>query len=166
MSILQSASNASAWRGNTALQEFQMTLGPALPVPNEHDFAQLNTAYAASGGMARANDLARLREEPCCDYCMSLEKLIALRAVFGFDWQRTYWVPMFQFQADLRLKPGPRKVLAEVASVCDGWSLALWFVRPCPRLNAQTPVALVDSNLPDVLQAARDDRRMLNRSDV
>ncbi len=161
MPEFSAGSRVFALRGSAEHSGLQMPTAPSLPTPNERDFAMLRTAYGASGGIARANDLARLREQPCCDYCMSLEKLIALGAVFGFDWQSTCWIPMFQFQADLRLKPGPRKVLAEVAGVCDGWSLAVWYVRPCPSLSCHSPVELVDSNLPEVLRAARDDRRLL-----
>ena len=170
MGTVQAGTKALALLGSVPMPGLDLPIGRATPdlgersiaPPNDRDFAMMRTAYAATGGIARASDLARLREEDRRAYCMSLEKLIALGWVFGFEWRGTFWVPMFQFELhDLRIRPGPRQVLAEVASVRDGWSLAVWFVRPCPRLDARSPVDLLDSNLPEVVQAARDDRCML-----
>jgi hypothetical protein len=106
----------------------------------------------------RGQDLARLLEDHHHAYVMSLEKLIASGKVFGFDWRRTFWVPMFQFDlGDLSVKQGPRHVWAALAATFDGLTLAAWFVRPSAWLYGRRPVDLLDSNLLDVLQAARSE---------
>lgn len=119
----------------------------------------MRASYRASGGLARARDLALMLEEGRRSYLMSLEKLIASGTVFGFDWRGSFWVPMFQFElADLSLKPGPRLVSAELAPALDGWLKALWFVRPCGGLAARKPIEVMESNHAAVLDAARDCR--------
>ncbi len=122
-------------------------------------FHVLAEAYRATGGTVGGHELARRLEAYRDAYFMSLEKLIAARIVFGFEWRGTLWIPMFQFdQCNLAIKQGSRLVLAELASVFDGWALALWFVRPSLWLNSRRPIDLVDSNPLAVVQAARAER--------
>ena len=128
-------------------------------LPEDRDFLAMHAAYRASGGLARGDDLARLFEDRRCGDFVSLARLIATGEIFSFDWHRSFWVPMFQFELrDLSIKPAPRQVLAELARAFDGWALAIWFARPNSCLNAHRPVDLLDSNLPAVLGAARTDR--------
>lgn len=136
-------------------RQFESSVGD----PTELDFNRLRTAYRATGGVVCAQELARLLEENRRTYTMSLEKLIFLGAVFGFEWRATVWIPMFQFERPaLAVKPAPRRVLAEVDRQADRWRVALWFVRPCPALADRSPVDVLDSNLPQVLLAARTGR--------
>lgn len=80
--------------------------GPANPAfesaaarnPSELDFNRLRAAYRATGAVVCAHELARLLEKHRRACVMSLEKLIALRAVFDFEWRGTVWIPMFQFE--------------------------------------------------------------------
>jgi hypothetical protein len=65
---------------------------------------------------------------------------------------------MFQFSADLRLKPGLKEVLAELASEYDGQRLAAWFVEPNAWLGEALPIDVLETNPGEVLQAARADR--------
>ncbi len=66
---------------------------------------------------------------------------------------------MFQFELrDLSVKPGPRRVLAELKPVFDDWGLAVWFVQPNSWLQTMRPLDLLDSDLTGVLEAARTDR--------
>ena len=128
-------------------------------LPEDRDFLAMHAAYRASGGLARGDDLARLFEDRRCGDFISLAGLITAGEIFSFDWHRSFWVPMFQFELrDLSIKPGPRQVLAELARAFDGWSLAIWFARPNSCLNGHRPVDLLDSDLPAVLDAARTDR--------
>lgn len=128
-------------------------------VPSDRDFFEMRAAYQATGGTARGDDLARLLEDHRRGDSVSLARLIVSGEVFGFEWQRLFWVPMFQFELrDLSLKPGPRRVLAELACEFDGWTLAIWFSQPNCWLNERRPVDVLDSNLPAVLGAARADR--------
>ena len=145
-----------------------------LPHANPHDadpglrtpggFDALCAAYQGFGGIARADDLARLMEDQRHAYFVSLEKLVALGVVFGFEWQQAFWVPMFQFEPrDLSVKRAPRQVLAELSSGFDGWKLATWLVRPCPTLNACPPIERLDADVPGVLSAIRADRSIAGR---
>lgn len=122
-------------------------------------FAAMRAAYQPVGGLARGDDLARLLEDRACGDFVSLARLIVDGEVFAFEWRRTYWIPMFQFDlADLSIKRGLRQVLLELGGRFDGWRLAAWFVEPNEWLGCERPVDLMDSNLPEVVQAARADR--------
>jgi hypothetical protein len=56
--------------------------------------------------------------------------------VFSFDWRRTYWVPMFQFDlTDLSVRAGLQQVIAEFDNSFDNWKLAMWFTQPNLWLN-------------------------------
>jgi len=128
-------------------------------LPSDRDFFAMRGAYRASGGTARGDDLARLLEDHRRGDRVSLARLVVSGEIFGFEWRRLFWVPMFQFEPrDLSLKRGPRQVLAELASEFDGWTLAIWFSQPNCWLNERRPVDVLDSNLPAVLGAARADR--------
>ncbi len=167
MNSVPSASEPFASSGRLAPHDSSPAVTPANPAfespaprnPTELDFNRLRTAYRATGGVVCAQELARLLEENRRAYTMSLEKLIFLGAVFGFEWRGTVWIPMFQFERPaLAVKPAPRRVLAEVDRQADRWRVAAWFVRPCPALADRSPVDVLDSNLPQVLLAARTDR--------
>ena len=129
--------------------------------PCDQDFAALRTAYRASGGIARGDDLARLLDEHHSGDFVSLAMSILEGELFAFQWQQTFWVPMFQFDLrDLSVKPNPnaRRVLTELAGEFDGWALALWFAQPNHWLHGARPVDVLNANLSEVLQAARTDR--------
>jgi hypothetical protein len=125
----------------------------------DHLFAAMRTAYRPTGGVARGEDLAgwmavRQRGDYAC-----LARLIVSGEVFSFEWNDSFWVPMFQFDpVDLTIQPGPRQVVNEMHGDCDGWTLAVWFAEPNGWLNDRAPVDLVATDLPAVLNAARADR--------
>jgi len=90
-------------------------------------------------------------------------RLLVSHGVFSFEWQAAHWVPMFQFDLrDMSVKPRPRRVVAELAEVFDGWALATWFVHPNSWLHGRRPVELLDTHLEAVLEAARGDRYVAN----
>ena len=90
---------------------------------------------------------------------MGLTRLIESAEVFGFEWRRDLFVPMFQFDLpDLTVRPESRRVLAELLPALDPWSLAVWFGQPNSSLHGQRPLDLLDSDLPAVLEVARMDR--------
>ena len=128
-------------------------------LPNSSDFVTMLTAYHASGGMARGDNLGRLLDDWQCGDFVSPARLIAAGEIFSFKWHGENWVPMFQFDLrDLSVQPGPKQVLAELKPVFDDWTVAVWFVQPNSWLQEQRPLDLLDSDLPAVLQAARADR--------
>lgn len=118
----------------------------------------MRSAYRASGGIARGDDLARLLGGHRSEFA-SLAGFLAQSAIFGFDWHETFWVPMFQLDLrDLSMRPGPLRVITVLAPVFDGWSLAVWFAQRNSWLQGRRPVDLLDDELADVLQAAGADR--------
>jgi hypothetical protein len=134
----------------------ELTLGD---IPSNRGFVAMLTAYRATGGAARGDDLARLLEDCRLGSVASLARLVVSGTVFGFEWRHTFWVPMFQFNLrDLSIKPGPAEVVEALGADFDGWALAAWFARPNSWLNDAMPVDLLESDLPAVLEAARADR--------
>lgn len=139
------------WEGDAALV--------ASDLPNDRGFAAMRAAFRATGGLARADDLARLLDDHRQGVFPNLAALIDSGDVSGFEWRDALWVPMFQFELrDLSIKQRSRQVLAELPVSYDGWAIAAWFVRPNSWLNERRPVDLLDSNLPALLDAARADR--------
>ena len=118
----------------------------------------LRQACSPSGGIARADDLARLLEDCHRGDFVSLARLIARRDVFAFDWRGSLWVPMFQFDLrDLSIRLGTQRVLAELHTVLDAWTLAVWFVQPNGWLQGKRPMDLLDDDPDRVVRAARVD---------
>jgi hypothetical protein len=143
------------------------TVEPLIPVRqdshhmrfSDEQFDAMCASFHPTGGVARGDDLALLLEDHRRGAGASLSKLVALDRVFGFDRDGTFWVPMFQFELDdLRIKPAALKVRAELAAEFDGWEVASWFAEANAYLRDRRPVDLLDSNLRDVLAAARIDR--------
>jgi hypothetical protein len=128
-------------------------------VPSDRDFLAMRASYRNTGGIARGDDLARLLEDLQRGDVATLARRIAAGDVFGFDWHGSFWVPMFQFDlSDLSLKASARQVQNELASVFDGWTIAVWFAQRNSWLNEYKPVDLLDTEFRAVLEAARADR--------
>lgn len=135
----------------------------AEPAPQQAQFLALRAAYRAHGGLARGDDLARLLEDNQRGDFVTLARLIVARQVFGFEWHGCLWMPLFQFELhDLSVREAPQRVLAELGSVFDNWSLAVWFTQPNVWLCEQRPIDALGKNLPAVLDAARADRFVAN----
>jgi len=133
------------------------------PVASEHDFSILRHAFRPTGGIARGDDLSRLLEDHRCGDFISLARFIAQHEIFAFQWRDSFWIPMFQFDLqDLSIRTGPRRVLAELESVFDGWALAVWFAQGNSWLHGHRPVDLIETDLDSVLQAACADRFIAN----
>lgn len=127
--------------------------------PRAESFEWLRRALDTSGGVARGDDLAPLLADSCQGDDAALARLIISGEVFGFDWQRAYWLPMFQFDLrDLSVRTAARRVRADLDPAMDGWQQAMWFTRPNGWLHDHRPVDLLASALPAVLAAARADR--------
>ena len=124
--------------------------------PGSAAFAVLLGAYRSSGGTTRGDDLARLLADHRRGDYVSLARFLVAGDVFGFEWRKTVWISMFQFEPrDLGVKPGLRRILRELAPRCDGWALAAWFVNANARLGGHRPLDLLDGDMPTVLDAAR-----------
>ncbi len=142
--------------GEPLAHSLRSTLGG---LPDDRDFGLMLARYQASGGLARADDLARWMEQVHHSDFISLARLMASGEMLSFLWHGTSWVPMFQFEpGGLALRPGPQQVFAVLAGTFDGWALAMWLTQPNDRLLGHSPVELLGSDLPAVLRAARQDR--------
>jgi len=128
-------------------------------LPSSSGFAALLAAFRATGGTARGDDVARLLEDHGIGDFIGLARLIAGGEVFGFEWRKTMWIPMFQFELrDLSVKPEAQQLLEALGDGFEGWACAAWFARPNSWLNLRAPVDLVATHLDEVLEAARTDR--------
>ena len=126
--------------------------------PTAQGFDAMRDAFRSTGGMANGDDLARLLEDRRIGDFITLARLIVSEQIFAVGWRNTCWVPMFQFDMhNLSIKPGPRRVIAELSSVYDDWNVAAWFVRGNARIDARRPVDRLQADLPGVLVAARAD---------
>lgn len=135
-----------------------MSLGIATDTsPTDMHFDALRDALRMSGGIAQADDLARLLDDHRLNDFVSLSGLITHCKVFGFPFHSSFWVPMFQFDLrDLSLNRGVAPVVLELADVLDGWSLANWFARPHACLGLRRPVDMLATLPAMVLSAACD----------
>lgn len=126
---------------------------------DDRAFAALALSYRPWGGMARADDVGRLLADHGPVTVISMAALLEDEAIFGFDWNASLWIPMFQFDpGDLSLKAAPRRVRAELGEEFDGWTVSAWFVEPNTWLAQRRPIDLLESDTKAVLVAARADR--------
>ena len=157
-----SASMATLGSGNdwAASKPMEPSGGTGL----DEEFELMRGAYGATGGTVCADDVAQLMHDHQRGDFVALAKLIVSGGVFGFEWQHTFWIPMFQFDlGDLSVRPEPQQVLAELASEFDGWTLAMWFAQPNAWLNERRPVDVLGSDVAAVVEAARADRFIATR---
>ena len=127
--------------------------------PNTRDFEAMLTAYLWSGGIARHQEVSARLEQGSNGGPSSLATLIDSRAVFAFDWRGSLWLPMFQFRLpEMYVKLQARKVLAELAGVFDGWSMAVWYLQQNSWLEDRRPIDMLDQHPAAVVMAARGDR--------
>jgi hypothetical protein len=132
-------------------------------LPTDRDFDALCAVYRSRGGVVRCDVLARVLNGGEGADTATLGRLHITHGAFSFEWQANDWVPMFQFDLhDMSIKPRPRRVVAEMAEVFDGWALAVWFAHPNRWLRSRRPIDLLDLNLTSVLGAARADRFIAN----
>jgi hypothetical protein len=127
--------------------------------PTSLGFVALLSAYRASGGTVRADDLSRhvRSEEP--GHLTNLARKLVSGSILSFSWRETLWVPLFQFEANgCNVKPDVARVVDELTGAFDSWEIAVWFVQPNSSLKGQRPLTLLGKLDAEVLQAARVDR--------
>jgi hypothetical protein len=116
-------------------------------------------AYRRTGGLVSCDHAAMLlgrhRDQPIS----MLARWIVARALVSFVWQSETLVPLFQFElVDMTLRRGVSEVIAELVGAFDDLELATWFTRPNCWLSDAPPLAVLETDQPAVLQAARADR--------
>ena len=127
--------------------------------PSDEGFISMLEHYRSSGGIANGTELAQ-RKNQCKDSNLAaLAKVIVSGEVFSFEWHGNFWIPLFQFNSkDLTTRHCVAQVLRELSTVFDGWALAVWFVQANAWIENKKPIDLLDSDLSQVLHAARADR--------
>jgi hypothetical protein len=135
----------------------------AAAASEDHDFVFMLDAFRASGGMARADELACMLRHRHPDGLPVLARWIAAGPVVYFQWGCDYWLPLFQFQTgELAPRQAVRRVLAQLRPVFEPWDIAMWFARGNPWLEDETPACKVANHPLRVEQAARVDRFAIN----
>ena len=130
------------------------------PASPDEAFIEMLRAYRRSGGIAREVEV--LRKWPRRSALTSGPDLFCA-PVICFEWAGVFWLPRFQFAGeDLDPRPGPAQVVSELASVFDGWEMALWFSLPNLWIGDARPIDLLDECFASVLGAARADRFIAN----
>lgn len=133
----------------TAVSQFPTPIG----------FVALLSAFRATGGTVRSDDLSRhvRSEEP--GHLTNLARKLVSGAILSFSWRQTLWVPLFQFEGGGgTVRPSVARVMDELHGAFDSWEIALWFVQPNSWLKEQRPLDLIGKLDAEVLQAARVDR--------
>lgn len=126
------------------------------PPPSGRGFIALLEAFRPSGGTAPGEVVGHLLKEHRVGDAVSLARLIHTDQVFGFEWRRSLWIPMFQFDAnDLGLKARVQQLREELPPPASGWALAWWFAGPNERLGGCRPIDLLETDFEAVLHAAR-----------
>jgi hypothetical protein len=128
-------------------------------MPQDRLFIALMAAYRPHRGISRLHWLSGGGRVRVDGLDTDIGALVSERRMLAFPWDDEVWVPMFQFDVSGPVvSEGPRRVVAEWSGALDGWALADWFVRPNSWLGQHKPIELIDSGLPDVLEAVRADR--------
>ncbi len=110
------------------------------------------------GGLGRGDEVAE-RFVQCGGELSLLARWIVERRVLSVEWRSELWLPWFQFQTQtMALKPVVQRVRDELGQAFDAWQLAHWFAEPNCWLSDRAPMALIDSEPEEVVNAARADR--------
>lgn len=132
-------------------------------LPSSDGFLALIRAFFGSGGIARADELARMLQERNCGDYIGLARLLAAEQVFGFEWRDTLWVPMFQFDPyNFSVKSSFEKVWRERAPTLKGWQFANWLATPNASLANRRPLDVLDLDCQAVLSVAKLDPALLH----
>lgn len=165
-------------RSNISLRRHNMQLIPHIPfrfssrpaawngsAPHDADFVVMLDGYRATGGIARAADIASSLRHRKESGAATVARWIAAGNVIYFQWNDDYWLPSFQFvRPGMSVRPGLTRVLRELSPVLDAWDLARWFVHPSPWLGGELPVSLITTQGSQVEQAAHADRLAIETS--
>jgi hypothetical protein len=131
------------------------------PVAGHQHLALIRT-YQMTGGLVSCDQAAMLlgrhRDQPIS----VLARWIVARNLVSFVWQSDTLVPLFQFEvSDMTLRRGVSEVIAELTGAFDDLELAAWFAQPNGWLGNAAPLAVIETDQPAVLQAARADRYLV-----
>ena len=130
-----------------------------LAIDRDRQFVHMLRGYRETGGLARGDEVVERLAQCNTGGVPTLARQIVERTVLSFEWRGELWLPMFQFdRANMTPKASAQQVAAELSTAFDAWNTACWFVQPNTWLQGRTPVEALESDLGEVLQAARADR--------
>jgi hypothetical protein len=127
----------------------------ATPSVATHDsnFLNLRSAYRASGGLARGEEIAAWSRG---NTFLQLARDIANRRVISFVWRDIIWLPLFQFEpAGHAVRSDIQMLIDELSEALDDWEMAHWFVEPNACLYGELPLTHLATQFPQVHDAAR-----------
>lgn len=130
-----------------------------LAIDRDRQFVRMLRSYRESGGLARGDEVVERLIQCGTQGVPTLARQIVERTVLSFEWRGELWLPMFQFnRSDMLPKQAPQQVATELWPAFDAWNIACWFVQPNPWLQGRMPVEAIETDLAEVIQAARTDR--------
>ena len=136
-------------------------------MPSSFHWLSTCAAFANSGGMASADELAQRLVDSASNVgganglqaTALVARWIVSRSVVTVLEPHGWMLPVFQFNpVTASPKPSMAPVLATLHGVFDEAELALWFVSSNDWLKGDRPAMVMHQNLPGVLHAARADR--------
>lgn len=115
--------------------------------------------FQSTGGIVSGDELSSLLRERVVQPISAIARSIVHRKVVNFPWHGVTLLPLFQFDlTTIAVRCNAALIISELSPAFDDWELAAWFAQPNSWLHGRTPVALLDTDLPAVLDAARADR--------
>lgn len=129
----------------------------AMPA-SDPTFVTLLAAYRAAGGIARRDEVLRRIAATRRQAQRRGSDLPDATGSVSFAWNGIQWWPLFQFDADMDVRPEVARIAHELAPVIADWELALWFITPNDWLGDRMPIACVSSGSDAAHRAARADR--------
>ena len=126
---------------------------------DERQFLEMERGFAAHGGFASDDEIARRLRQYHDQPLSLLARWIVDRSIISIVWRSRRLIPRFQFDlSDMSLRLETRHVVSELSAIFDDWELTLWCASPNTWLRNKTPVDLFADEPLRVLHAARADR--------
>lgn len=124
--------------------------------------AEMFDIYRATGGLATADEVARLLREHDAQPISLLARWIVKRQVASFVWHGEILLPLFQFDMNsMCVRLGIPQLISALFEVFDDRQLSAWFVEPNMYLSERAPAEVMTHELASVLQAAHAARHQM-----
>ena len=131
---------------------------PLLETTEASQFHEMETGFAASGGMRGGEELTNMLRRDTDQPVSVLARWIVDQAILAIEWHSQMWIPVFQFHpVTLAPRPVVGDVIRELGPVLGDWEVALWFARTNVWLHA-APADVIAFEPRAVFEAARGER--------
>jgi len=146
-----------AWRPRPAAAPDSLETPDGVFAPGE--WALLNRALAASGGIVTADELADLLRRHTGQGLSQVARWLVAGDLIKFRFLGQTQLPLFQFDLrDMTLRNAAQDVAAEMRGVFEGAELTRWFAEGNSWLSGIAPADHLGANAAAVIAAARADR--------